>query len=241
MRVQVKKTVPALIFKKERCQTMTNKTTELVFIIDRSGSMRGLEQDTIGGFNSVIAKQKKNPGDCYVSTVLFDHLSEVVHDRVRLEDVRDMTEDDYFVRGSTALIDAIGSSVHHISNIHKYARPEDVPENTLFVIITDGMENSSTKYTSDEVKRLIEEKKKAGWEFIFIGANIDAVETARHFGIGEENAVNYHSDAKGTGIVYNSLDRAVEGARLGSPVCRTKWRKDIDSDFRSRKHKSGHR
>ena len=152
---------------------MKNNITELVFILDRSGSMSGLEGDTIGGFNSLIEKQRRQDGECYVSTVLFDNVSEVLHDRVRLSEIRKMTEDDYTVRGCTALIDAIGSAIHHIATIHKYARREDVPEHTMFVIMTDGMENASRKYSSREVKRMIEkEKKKYGWEFLFIGANV---------------------------------------------------------------------
>ena len=160
-----------------------NTITELVFILDRSGSMSGLESDTIGGFNAMIEKQKKQDGDCYVSTVLFDNESRVLHDRIKLADVPKMTDEDYTVGGCTALIDAIGGAIHHIGNIHKYARPEDVPAHTMFVITTDGMENASHRYSSEEVKKMIERQKtKYGWEFLFIGANIDAVETAKHFG-----------------------------------------------------------
>ncbi|MBP5633293.1 MAG: VWA domain-containing protein, partial [Clostridia bacterium] len=155
-----------------------NNTTELVFILDRSGSMGGLETDTIGGFNSLIERQKKEEGECFVSTVLFDNESEVIHDRVKLSEIKPMTEKEYYVRGCTALIDAIGGAIHHISNIHKYARPEDVPAHTMFVITTDGMENASRHYSSDEVKKMVEKhKEKDGWEFLFIGANIDSVET----------------------------------------------------------------
>ena len=154
---------------------MKNNITELVFILDRSGSMSGLEGDTIGGFNSMIEKQRRQEGECYVSTVLFDNFSEVIHDRVKLSEIKNMTEDDYYVRGCTALIDAIGSAIHHIANVHKYARPEDVPEHTMFVIMTDGMENASHRYSSDKVKKMIEcEKERYGWEFLFIGANIDS-------------------------------------------------------------------
>ncbi len=174
-----------------------NNITELVFILDRSGSMGGLESDTIGGFNSLIEKQKKEEGECYVSTVLFDNVSEVIHDRVKLSEVKPLTEKEYYVRGCTALIDAIGGAIKHIGSIHKYARPEDVPEHTMFVITTDGMENSSHIYSSDEVKKMVEERKeKYGWEFLFIGANIDSVETAMHFGIGADRAVNYHADKR---------------------------------------------
>lgn len=178
---------------------MKNNMTELVFILDRSGSMAGLESDTVGGFNSMIEKQKKQDGECYVSTVLFDNESEVLHDRMKLGDVPKMTENDYTVRGCTALIDAIGGAIHHIGNIHKYARPEDVPEHTMFVITTDGQENASHRYTSEQVKNMIDrQKEKYGWEFLFIGANIDAGETAARYGISRDRAVNYNSDGEGT-------------------------------------------
>ncbi|MEE1064858.1 MAG: VWA domain-containing protein [Acutalibacteraceae bacterium] len=219
-----------LIMKK----TNKNNTTELVFILDRSGSMAGLEADTIGGFNSMIEKQKNQDGKCYVSTVLFDDRIEVVHDRVELHSVNKMTEDDYFVRGCTALIDAIGSSIRHIANIHKYARPEDVPQNTMFVITTDGMENASHQFSSDEVKRMIKkEKEKYGWEFIFIGANIDAVETAKQFGIGSDRAVNYHADSKGTEVLYNTVSQVVSNVRMCAPM-QTNWSDNINKDFKSR-------
>ena len=166
---------------------MKKNLTEIVFILDRSGSMSGLEADTIGGFNSMIKKQRKEDGEALVSTVLFDNLSEVIHDRVDIRDIKPMTDRDYTVRGCTALLDAIGGAIHHIGNVHKYARLEDVPEHTLFIITTDGMENASRFYSSDRVKQMIERQKaKYGWEFLFFGANIDAVETARHFGIGAD-------------------------------------------------------
>ena len=160
-----------------------NNTTELVFILDRSGSMAGLEADTIGGFNAMLEKQKKEDGKCYVSTVLFSNDSSVLHDRLPLEQVAPMTDRDYDVGGCTALLDAVGGAIRHISNIHKYARAEDVPAQTLFVITTDGMENASRRYGADEVRRMIAEKKEQGWEFLFLAANIDAVQTAKRFGI----------------------------------------------------------
>lgn len=210
-----------------------NNITEIVFILDRSGSMRGLEEDTIGGFNSMIKKQKKEDGKCYVTTVLFDSVVETIHDRVDLEKIGEMTDKDYFVRGSTALLDAIGKTVKHIGNIHKYAREEDVPAHTIFVITTDGMENSSREYSSDKVKKMIEKKKEKGWEFIFLGANIDAVETARSFGIAKENAVNYHSDAKGTALNYECVGMAIQSVRRkGKMDCA--WREAIDEDFEAR-------
>ena len=216
-------------------EILQNNTTELVFIIDRSGSMAGLEEDTIGGFNSMIRSQKEKAGKCYVSTVLFDHESLVLHDRVDLERVKEMTKKDYAVRGSTALVDAIGSAIHHVGNIHKYARKEDVPEHTLFVITTDGMENSSHIYSADEVKAMIErQKSKYGWEFLFLGANIDAVKTAKHFGISEDRAVNYYSDSKGTRLNYEAVSDAVSTLRENRRLDGS-WRKKIDRDFKSRK------
>ena len=210
-----------------------NKTTEIVFILDRSGSMSGLESDTIGGFNSMIEKQKNEPGECFVTTVLFDNAVETLHDRVKLSEIKKMTEKEYFVRGSTALLDAIGSTIKHISNIHKYAREEDVPAHTIFVITTDGMENSSREYSSDKVKKMIGKKKEKGWEFIFLGANIDAVETARSFGIAKENAVNYHCDAKGTAINFACVGKAVSSMRAKGKMDES-WREEIDADYASR-------
>ena len=219
--------------KKVEKKEAKNNITEIVFILDRSGSMGGLESDTIGGFNSMIDKQKKEDGECYVTTVLFDSVVETLHDRVKLSEISKMTDKEYFVRGSTALLDAIGSTIHHISNIHKYAREEDVPANTIFVITTDGMENSSREYSSDKVKKMIEKKKGKGWEFIFLGANIDAVETAKSFGIAKENAVNYHCDAKGTAINFACVGKAVSSVRAkGKMGCA--WREEIDEDFASR-------
>jgi len=212
--------------------------TELVFILDRSGSMAGLESDTIGGFNAMIEKQRKEEGECYVSTVLFDNESKVLHDRAKLSEIKPMTDKDYTVRGCTALIDAIGGAIHHIANIHKYARPEDVPQHTMFIITTDGMENASHRYTSDEVKQMIRrEKEKYGWEFLFIGANIDAVETAARYGIGRDRAVNYHADEKGTQILYQTVASAVCNVRKSAPLA-ADWCADIDEDFRSREKKS---
>ena len=216
---------------------MKNNVTELVFILDRSGSMAGLESDTIGGFNAMIEKQKKQDGECFVSTVLFDDESKVLHDRVKLDQIKPMTDDDYTVRGCTALIDAIGGAIHHIGNIHKYARPEDVPQNTMFVITTDGMENASRKYTSDQVKAMIErQKEKYGWEFLFIGANIDAVETARNIGISQDRAVNYNADKKGTNILYDAVSMVVENVRASRPVepC---WSEEINKDYQKRGRK----
>lgn len=215
-------------------EKVKNNITELVFIIDRSGSMSGLESDTIGGFNSLIEKQRKQDGECFVSTVLFDDASEVIHDRLKLEDVPKMTENDYYVRGCTALIDAIGGAIHHIGNIHKYARSEDVPEHTMFVIITDGQENASHKYSSDQVKKMIErQKEKYGWEFLFIGANIDAVETAGHYGISADRAVNYHADSEGTTVLYDTVCETVCSFRNNAPL-QSNWSDKIDKDYKKR-------
>ena len=214
---------------------MKKDLTELVFILDRSGSMSGLESDTIGGFNSMIEKQKKQDGECIVSTVLFDDESRVIHDRVSLDNIKPMTEDDYFVGGCTALIDAIGSAIHHIGNVHKYARPEDVPENTIFIITTDGQENASHRYSSDKVKQMIErQKEKYGWEFLFIGANIDAVETAKRYGIDRNRAVNYNADAEGTSVLYETVSKAVCNVRA-SKCMADDWSAEIDKDFKNRK------
>ena len=210
-----------------------NDVTELVFILDRSGSMGGLEEDTIGGFNSMIEKQKKQEGECLVSTVLFDHEVGTLHDRVPLADIKPMTGEDYFVRGSTALIDAIGMTVNHIEEVHRYIRREDVPAHTMFVITTDGLENASREYSSDKVKKMIEKKKKQGWEFLFIGANIDAVSTASRFGIGADRAVNYHADKRGTAVLYNCVGKAVSAARACAPM-NSDWCKEIEEDYAGR-------
>ena len=211
-----------------------NGITELVFILDRSGSMSGLEKDTIGGFNSMIEKQKKQDGECYVSTVLFDNVSEVIHDRVKLSEIKPMTEDDYYVRGCTALIDAIGGAIHHIGNIHKYARPEDVPEHTMFVITTDGMENASHRYSAEKVRAMIKhEQEKYGWEFLFIGANIDAVETAARYGIDEDRAVNYHADEKGTEVLYATVSNSICQMRANAPL-QADWSAEINKDYQRR-------
>ncbi len=212
-----------------------NNITELVFILDRSGSMAGLESDTIGGFNALLNKQKKEDGECFVTTVLFNHEMSTLHDRKKLSEISPLTEEDYTVGGCTALIDAIGTTVRHIESIHRYQRKEDVPEHTMFVITTDGLENASREFSSDKVKRLIEQhKEKDGWEFLFIGANIDAVETARHFGINEDRAVNYHADRKGTRVLYDAVCGAVSAVRERAPLS-PKWSESISEDYQSRK------
>lgn len=193
---------------------MKNNITELVFILDRSGSMSGFEADTIGGFNSTIEKQREQEGKVYVSTVLFDNCSEVIHDRVDIAEIKPMTRDDYEVRGSTALLDAIGGAIHHIGNVHKYARPEDVPEHTIFIITTDGMENASYRYSSAEIKRKIKRQtEKYGWEFIFLAANIDAVETADCIGIRRDRAANYRQTEDGFRKCYFAMGNAITKIR----------------------------
>ncbi len=208
--------------------------TELVFILDRSGSMAGLESDTVGGFNAMITKQKKQDGACFVTTVLFDTCREVLHDRVKLTAIPEMTETDYTVGGCTALLDTVGETIVHIGNIHKYARPEDVPAHTMFVITTDGMENASHTYTAERVKEMIKhQKEKCGWEFLFIGANIDAVETAARYGISSDRAVNYHADKKGTQVLYEAVSKAVCCCRLAEPLEQA-WKADLEADYNSR-------
>ena len=214
---------------------MKKNLTEMVFILDKSGSMAGLEADTIGGFNSMIERQKKQEGEALVSTVLFSNGSKVIHDRVDIARVAPLTEREYFVGGCTALIDAIGGAIHHIGNVHKYAREEDRPEHTVFVITTDGMENASHLYTSDEVKQMVErQKEKYGWEFLFLAANIDAVETAAHFGISEERAVQFHSDSVGQQLNYEVVSDAVRCVRESRPLGSI-WKKRIEEDYKSRK------
>ena len=213
---------------------MKKNLTELVFILDRSGSMAGLEADTIGGFNAMIEKQKGEEGEAVVSTVLFDHLSEVIHDRVDLQKIRPMTRKEYYVRGCTALLDAVGRVIHHIGNVHKYAREEDRPEKTLFVITTDGMENASREYTYDRVRRMIErQRERHGWEFIFLGANIDAAREAARFGISEDRAANYHADSQGTAVIYAAVSEAVCNVRASRPM-RADWKRQVDEDYQSR-------
>lgn len=197
--------------------------TEVVFILDRSGSMSGLEADTIGGFNSMISKQKKEDGEAIVSTVLFDDQQEVVYDRQPVKMVEPMTDRQYYVRGCTALLDAIGGAIHHIGNVHKYAREEDRPEKTMFIITTDGMENASRFYTYDRVKYMVErQKEKYGWEFLFLGANIDAISVAARFGINADRAINYECDQVGTSLNYQVMSETITALR------RAKNKEDLD-------------
>ena len=208
-------------------EKIKNGITELVFILDKSGSMSGMEKDTIGGFNSMIEKQKGQEGTVLVSTVLFSNRSEVLHDRVDLEKIAPLTEKDYQVDGMTALLDAIGGAIHHIGNVHKYARAEDVPENTIFVITTDGMENASRQYSSNKIKEMIKrQEERYGWEFLFVAANIDAVETAEHIGIRKERAANYDV-AEGTDVLFCEMAETVTHYRKTGKV-RENWSENIE-------------
>lgn len=227
---------------------MRENLTEIVFILDRSGSMSGLESDTIGGFNSMIAKQQKEEGAAIVSTVLFDDETDVIHDRVAIGDVKKLTEEDYYVRGCTALLDAVGGAIHHIGNVHKYAREEDRPAKTLFVITTDGLENASRHYSFKDVKRLIKrQKEKYNWEFLFLGANIDAIEVAGNMGISRDRAANYNCDEVGTALNYQVLEAAVtrvrkcKAADMAMTFAGGAWKADIDRDYEKRGKKNGRR
>ncbi len=214
---------------------MKKELTEIVFILDRSGSMGGLESDTIGGYNAMLGKQKAALGQATVSTVLFDDHCEVLHDRLEINSVVPMSDKEYFVRGCTALLDAIGGAINHIGNIHKYAREEDRPEKTIFIITTDGMENASQQYNYARVKMMIErQKEKYGWEFIFLGANIDAVEVASRFGIGADRAANYHADREGTQLNYEVVSEAICSLRASKTI-NDGWKDRIDRDYRGRK------
>ena len=213
---------------------MKKGLTEIVFILDRSGSMAGLEKDTIGGFNAMLEKQRQGEGQALISTVLFSGDSAVIHDRVDARDVPPLTQKEYFVYGCTALLDAIGGAIHHIGNVHKYAREEDRPERTLLVITTDGMENASRHYDLRRVRAMIERQKaRYGWEFLFLGANIDAVDTAARLGIDADRAANFHCDARGTQLNYEAVSDAMSAMRCAAPLS-ARWKERIDSDFQGR-------
>ena len=219
---------------------MKKNLTELVMILDRSGSMGGLESDTIGGYNSMLKKQRETEGEVVVSTVLFDDESEVLYDRIPLQDMPQMTEKEYYVRGCTALLDAIGGAIHHIGNVHKYAKDEDRPEKTIFVITTDGLENASKRYSYERVKQMVErQKEKYGWEFLFLGANIDAIETAGRFGIAPDRATNYNSDHMGTALNYEVLADTVCEMRVSAAPIDGNWKRRIEEDFDRRGRRKG--
>ena len=213
---------------------MNNNLTEIVFILDRSGSMAGLEDDTIGGFNAMLEKQKQEPGEALLSAVLFDHCSEVVYDRVDLQKIEPMTDKQYFVRGSTALLDAIGGAVHHIENVHKYAREEDRPGKTIFIITTDGMENASREYSYRQVSSMVKHAQEAyGWEFLFLGANMDAIRAAETFGIRADRAVRYECDGVGTRVNYSVVSQAIGSMRSGRGID-ADWDAEIRRDYAKR-------
>ncbi|MDD3163717.1 MAG: hypothetical protein PHO44_08060 [Sphaerochaetaceae bacterium] len=213
---------------------MKDNLTEVVFVLDRSGSMQGLESDTIGGFNSMIENQKKEEGEALISTVLFNNESKVIHDRVPLEKIQPMTLEQYTVGGSTALLDAMGAAIHHIMNVHKYIRVEDRPRNTIFVITTDGMENSSHQFSFDRVKKLIETQNSKGWEFLFLGANIDAIRTADRFGIDQSRAAGYSNDPTGICVNYESIGEAVSAVRKCQKITGD-WKGRIEKQNSKRK------
>ena len=212
---------------------MGNGLTELVFILDCSGSMNGYEADTVGGFNSVLKKQRKAGSEALVTTILFNHETKILHDRIGINDVEKMTLEDYPVSGCTALLDAVGDTIDHIKNIHKYIRKEDVPEHTLFVITTDGLENASYKYTASKVRKAIAQQKELGWEFLFLAADLDAEATAEHIGISRNKAANFHKDSKG---IKKAFD-AVASACSSIPPCGAvadNWKKKLNEDFYGR-------
>ncbi|PSL41816.1 hypothetical protein B0H99_10160 [Planomicrobium soli] len=214
---------------------MANSKTELVFILDKSGSMAGLEADTIGGFNALLSKQKREAGDATVTTVLFNNNYELLHDRIPVSSVSPISDKEYEVGGTTALLDAIGSTIQKIANAQKRTREEDRADKVMFVITTDGMENASSEYNHNKIKSMIaNQKEKYNWEFIFMGANIDAVSTAEQFGINEEFAVNYHADEKGTELNYKVMSETISSFRKGEKLDRH-WKKDIEADFEERK------
>jgi len=208
--------------------------TELVFILDKSGSMAGLEADTIGGYNSMLKKQKKAEGEAFVTTVLFNHHYELLHDRINVKGISPITEKDYEVSGTTALLDSIGFTIQKINNVQKHTSKNERAEKVLFVITTDGMENASREFTADKIKKMVQyQKEKYGWEFMFLGANIDAVSTAAQFGIDEDYAVDYHSDEQGTQLNYQMVSEAVTNLRSGKKIDRS-WKEEIERDYSRR-------
>ncbi|AYC28535.1 vWA domain-containing protein [Paenisporosarcina cavernae] len=208
--------------------------TELVFILDKSGSMSGLEKDTIGGFNSLVAKQRKEEGEAIITTVLFDHDCELLHDRIDMDGISPMTEEEYRLGGTTALLDAIGMTIQKIAKAHQHTKQEVRPEKVLVVITTDGMENASREFTIEKVRHLVSDKQKTGWEFLFLGANIDALSTADSYGIKQENAVNFHADEAGMQLNYQVVNEAVSSFRQGRKLEKS-WKQEIEQDFETRK------
>lgn len=213
---------------------MKKNLTELVFILDRSGSMSGLESDTIGGYNAMLEKQKKEPGEAVITTVLFDDKYELLHDRINLRGIAPITDKEYYVRGNTALLDAVGKTINKIGNVQKRTAEDERAEHVMFVITTDGMENASHEYSYDKVRQMIEhQKSKYGWEFIFLGANIDAVSTAERFGINKDRATNYNADSEGTLLNYEVISETVSSIRANRSISEN-WKERIDEDFKKR-------
>lgn len=213
---------------------MKTNLTELVFILDRSGSMAGLESDTIGGYNALLKKQKEGPGDAVVTTVLFDDNYELLHDRINVKGIRPITEKEYFVCGCTALLDAIGKTINKIGNVQRNTNEQQRADKVMFVITTDGMENASKEYNYEKIKKMVElQKEKYGWEFIFIGANIDAISTAAKFGISSDRAANYNADGQGTRLNYEAVSNVVSELRASRPITET-WKAEIEDDFKRR-------
>ena len=218
---------------------MKKDLTELVFILDRSGSMSGLESDTIGGYNALLKKQQEQPGEAIVTTVLFDDEYELLHDRINIKGIKPITDQEYYVRGTTALLDAVGKTIRKIHNAQQNTSEEEKAEKVLIVITTDGMENASVEYNYDKIKALVEQQKdKHSWEFIFLGANIDAVETAGRFGINASRAANYHADSAGTSLNFNVVGEAVSFLRANKAMA-PDWKAEIDEDFAKRGKKNG--
>lgn len=213
---------------------MKKGLTEMVFILDRSGSMGGLEEDTIGGYNSMLEKQKKEPGEAIITTVIFDDKYELLHDRINLRGISPITDKEYFVRGSTALLDAIGKTINKIGNAQKHTVEEERAEQVMIIITTDGMENASQEFSYERVRKMIEhQKSNYSWEFIFLGANIDAIETAERFGIDKDRAVNYNSDSIGTQLNYEVMSEAISCMRSSHSISEN-WKERIDEDFKKR-------
>ena len=213
---------------------MKKGLTELVFVVDRSGSMGGLESDTIGGFNATLEAHRKQQGEAVVSTVLFDNEIEVLHDRLPIAEVAPITEREYWVRGCTALLDAVGGAVKHIGRVHGYLPEEYRPERTIVVITTDGMENASCKYTYDQVKALISRKEKEGWSFLFLGANIDAAAEADRIGISADHAATYLADDEGTRVMHEAQCQATVAMRGGASLSGGSWKRNIERDTAAR-------
>lgn len=216
---------------------MKKDLTELVFILDRSGSMGGLEDDTIGGYNAMLEKQKKEPGEAIITTVLFDDSYELLHDRINIKGVRPISNKEYYVRGTTALLDAIGRTINKIVNVQKNTSEDERADKVMFVITTDGMENSSREFTYERIRKMIEHQKNSyGWEFIFLGANIDAVDTAKQIGIDEDRAANYHADGDGILLNYSVISETVSNLRANKEISK-EWKEAIEFDYKNRKSK----